>query len=154
MPREPIPTFFVALVVVKLGRRFLVVRENKKGQRWYLPAGHVEPGETIADAAVRETWEEAGIPIELEGVLRIEHDPSRKGSTRLRVIFLARPADDSPPKSRPDRESLEARWVTLSELKNLEVRSPVVRRLFKEVLAGAPVYPLSLLRPKNEPLLP
>ncbi len=154
MPREPITTFFFALVVVKQGRRFLVVRETKKGQRWYFPAGRVEPGETIANAAVRETLEEAGVPIELEGVLRIEHTPSAKGGSRLRVIFLARPADDTPPKTKPDNESLEARWVTLEELKTLELRGPEVRRLFKEVLAGAPIYPLSLLRPEGEPLLP
>ncbi|MFN8559058.1 MAG: NUDIX hydrolase [Dehalococcoidia bacterium] len=61
-PRAPIPTWYFALVVVRLGHRFLVVREAKHGQHWYMPAGRVEPGETMAETAVRETMEEAGIP--------------------------------------------------------------------------------------------
>ena len=52
MPREPIPTHTFALVVVRRADLFLVLRERKHGQLWYLPAGRVEPGETIVRAAV------------------------------------------------------------------------------------------------------
>src|SRR5438128_3883572 len=99
--RAAIPTWFFAVVVVRKGDRFLLVHERKHGQGWYLPAGRVEPGETIAAAAIRETREEAGIPIELEGVLRIEHSPQPDGGVRCRVFFVARPADDTLPKSVP-----------------------------------------------------
>ncbi|MCA9712212.1 MAG: NUDIX domain-containing protein, partial [Myxococcales bacterium] len=71
MARVPLPTWTFALVVVRLGPRFLLVHERKHGGGWYLPAGRVEPGETIAAAAIRETREEAGIPIVLDGILRV-----------------------------------------------------------------------------------
>jgi ADP-ribose pyrophosphatase YjhB (NUDIX family) len=145
MSREAIPTWSFAMVVARLGRRFLVVRERKHGQLWYLPAGRVEPGESFARAAVRETLEEAGVPVTLEGVLRVEHSPSRDGSGRMRVFFAARPSDDTPPKTVPDEHSLEARWVTMEELAALPLRGEEVRAVFAYVLGGGAVHPLSLL---------
>lgn len=144
MAREPIPTWCFALVVARKGERFLVVHERKHGQGWYLPAGRVEPGESFFEAARRETLEETAVPVRLTGVLRVEHTPSLEGA-RLRVVFLAEPEDDTPPKQVPDEESLEARWVTLEELERLPLRGPGVVRLFRSVAAGAPVFPLALL---------
>ena len=69
MPRAPIPTWCFALVVVRKGDHFLLVQESKYGQPWYLPAGRVEEGESFADAAVRETLEEAGIPVRVTGII-------------------------------------------------------------------------------------
>lgn len=153
MSRDPIPTWCFSVIVVKKGHRFLVVHERKHGQLWYLPAGRVEPGESFFEAAHRETLEEAGIPITIEGILRVEHSPGEHGS-RMRVIFLARPKDDTEPKSIPDDESLEARWVSLKELDLLPQRSADVPRLFRDVLDGAPVYPSSLLGEEGKALLP
>jgi phosphatase NudJ len=150
MSRTPIPTWCFAVVLVKLGRRFLLVHERHHDQRWYLPAGRVELGETFAEAARREALEETGVPVELEGILRIEHSPTPLQS-RLRVIFLARAADDTRPKSAPDEHSLEARWVTVEELAVLPLRAPDVEPLCRDVLAGAPVFPLSLLGWEGEP---
>src|SRR5690606_18127601 len=141
-----------AVIVVKLGRRFLVIHEQKHGQLWYLPAGRVEIGESFEEAARRETLEEAGIPIELEGILRVEHTPMG-GTARVRVIFLARPSGDAALKSEPDEHSIEARWVTIEELSRLPIRGGELVRLFEDVLAGAPVYPLSVLQPEGSPLI-
>lgn len=153
MSRSPIPTWFFVLVVVRKDDRFLVVHERKHGQLWYLPAGRVEPGESFVAAAQRETLEEAGIPIHLEGVARLEHSP-RPDGTRVRVIFVARPADDTPPKTIPDDESLESRWVTLEELAALPQRGAEMVRLFEDIARGAPVYPMGLIGREGQPLLP
>lgn len=150
--REPIPTWFFVLVVVRFGRRFLVVRESKYGQRWFLPAGRVEPGEGIFEAAERETLEEAGIPVDVEGILRVEHTPAGDGTARLRVIVVARPRDDSPLKSEGDAESLEAAWVTLDELDEMPLRHGEVRELFNYVASGeAVVYPRALILEEGTP---
>ena len=143
MSRDSIPTWFFSLVVVRDGDRFLVLRETKHGQRWYLPAGRAEAGETLAEAALRETLEETGVPIVLEGLLKLQHTPSAHGA-RVRALFLARPADDTPPRTTPDEHSLEARWVTLDELASLPLRGPEVLAIFRWVQGGAPVYPLEL----------
>jgi phosphatase NudJ len=144
MPREPIPTWFFALVVVRKGNQFLVVHEREHGQLWYLPAGRAELGETLLEAACRETLEESGIEVELEGVLKFQHTPSGAGA-RVRAIFLARPVDDTPPRATPNDHSLQATWVTLAELDRLPLRGEEVRELFEAVAGGAPVYPLELL---------
>jgi phosphatase NudJ len=150
MAREPIPTWYFAVVVVRRGDRFLIVHECKHGQLWYLPAGRVEPGETFEAAARRETLEETGIPIRVVGVLRVEHSP-RPSATRLRVVFLAEPIDDTPPKSVPDEESVEAAWVNLKELAGYPLRGAEVQELFAYVAAGGPVYPVSILQPEGMP---
>lgn len=145
MSREPIPTWFFALCVVRRGDQFLLVQERKHGGTWYFPAGRVEPGEGLEAAAFRETLEEGGIPVVLDGILGVEH-LARRQESRLRVIFLAHPADDRPPKAIPDKESLGAAWVRLDELDLYPQRGPEVRALLEKVVAGLPVAPMSLLR--------
>lgn len=153
MSRAPAATWFFALVVVRHGDRFLLVHERKHGQTWYLPAGRVEPGETLADAALRETLEETGLKVALEGILRVEHNPG-VDATRVRVFYLARPLGDTTPKQLPDEHSLAARWVTLAELQRLPLRGQEVLEIFRAVAAGAPVAPLDLIVQEGAPWLP
>jgi 8-oxo-dGTP pyrophosphatase MutT (NUDIX family) len=54
-----------------------------------LPGGRVDPGENLTRAAIRETREEAGVDVELCGVLSLQYTP-RRSHVRLRVIFLGR----------------------------------------------------------------
>lgn len=143
--REPLPTWYFAMVVVRQADRFALVREKKHGQRWYFPAGRVEPGETLIEGALRETLEEAGITVRLLGVLRVEHTPQPGGSVRVRVFFLAEPVDGSPLKSQPDEHSLEARWFTVRELSTLDLRGEEVLECLTAVLQGTPVMPMALL---------
>ena len=150
MAREPIPIWCFAVVVVRRGDQFLLVHERKHGQRWYLPAGRVEPGETFEAAAKRETREETGVPVRIVGVLRVEHSPSASGA-RLRIIFLAEPLDGTPPKSVPDEESLGASWVRLEELADYPLRGEEVRELCEYVAGGGMVYPSGVLQPEGMP---
>lgn len=152
MARAPISTWFFVVVVVRLGDRFLLVKERKHGQRWYFPAGRVEPGETLAGAALRETLEEAGVHIALDGILRVEHSLIPDGA-RVRVLYTARPVDDASPKQQPDDDSLGAAWLRLSEIEHLPLRGSEVMRVLGEIAAGAPVYPLSLIAPEGASLL-
>jgi 8-oxo-dGTP pyrophosphatase MutT (NUDIX family) len=150
MSREPIPTWCFAVVVVRRGDRFLIVHERKHGQLWYLPAGRVEAGETFVAAAQRETLEETGVPVRVAGVLRVEHSPGRTAA-RLRVVFLAEPVDDTPPKSIPDEDSLGAAWVNLAQLSQYPLRGEEVRELLAYVATGGPVYPVSVVQAEGMP---
>ncbi|MGE5656780.1 MAG: NUDIX domain-containing protein [Actinomycetota bacterium] len=145
MSRDPIPSWYFALVVVRWGKRFLLVQERKHGSTWCLPGGRVEPGETLVQAARREIQAETGIRILLEGILRIEHTPMSIGTARVRVIFVGRPQDQSPPKSEPDEETLAACWFSLEEFDQLALRGKEIREICKYVANGAPLYPLSLI---------
>jgi phosphatase NudJ len=150
MSGKPIPTWYFALVAVVSGDRFLLVHERKHGQLWYLPGGRVEPGETLEETARREALEETGIPVVLEGIVRIEHTPQGE-MARLRVIFVARPQDNTPPKSTPDEESLGADWFSLDELDRLQLRGEEVREIFQYVASGAPIYPLDAIAFEGAP---
>lgn len=144
MARTPIPSWYFAMAVVRLGHRFLLVQERKYGSTWSLPGGRVEPGETLTEACLREVMEESGVPVRLDGILRVEHTPTASGA-RVRVVFLASPVDDATPKSAPDEESLQARWLTMDEIAALPLRGSDLRALLDSVLEGRPVYPLDLL---------
>ena len=146
MARTPIPTWSFAVAVVRRGDRFLLVQEARHGQTWYLPAGRVEPGETLEEGARRETLEEAGVPIEPVGLLRMQYTPIGDGHARLWVAFLAVAVDDTPPKSKADHHSLQAGWFTLDELARLPLRGPEVVELCQEVARGLPAAPLDRLR--------
>jgi 8-oxo-dGTP pyrophosphatase MutT (NUDIX family) len=155
MAREPTPTHAFALVVVERDDgRFLLVQERKHGQGWYLPAGRVEPGERFVDAAVRETLEETGVAIRLVGVLRLEQSAlASPPSQRLRVFFLARPTDpQATPRTSPNEHSLQARWVTLADLRALPLRGDEAFAWCAAVADGRVVAaPLSLLAAEGVP---
>ena len=150
MSREPIPTWYFAVVVVRHGDRFLLVQERKHGQRWYLPAGRAEPGESLAEAAARETLEESGVRVRLTGVLRVEHSPSPRRA-RLRAVYLAEPSGDTKTKQEPDDESLRAEWVSLSELDQYEMRGPEVEQLLRYVADGGKCSPLDIIQEEGMP---
>jgi len=103
-------------------------------------------------AAHRETLEESGIPITINGVIRIEHSLSSFGA-RLRVILAASPADDTPLKSEPDEHTLGALWVTMNDLDDLPLRSHEVRHIFRYLDDGGVVYPLTLLTGEGAPFV-
>lgn len=146
-----ITTFCFALVAVRRGDRLLLVHEAKHGQRWWLPAGAVEPGESFEEAAVRETLEEAGVRVRLDGIVRVERSIV-DGGARERVIFTATPLDDAPPKSRPDEHSLEARWCTVEEIGRLPLRGEEPLQLARYLAKGGAIHPLSVLTPEAAPL--
>jgi len=144
MPRPAIPTWYFALVVVRRGHRFLLTQEQKYGNTWSIPGGRVEAGETLVDAAVREVHEETGVPIRIDGVLRVEHSPSDTGA-RIRVLFTGSPLDDTEPKTQADDESLGAAWLTLDEIRDRPLRGAELRVLLESVAAGRQVFPLEVL---------
>jgi phosphatase NudJ len=143
--RDPIPTWFFVLVVVRRDDRYLLVQETLRDHPWYIPAGRVEPGESIVEAAEREVEEEGGVPVIVDGVIRIDHTPFAEGVSRLRVYLTARPRNDTQPKSAPDENSQRAGWFTLDQVKELPLRGEEALLLCQYVDVGAPVYPLDVL---------
>lgn len=107
--------------------KYLAVNEIKE-RGWYLPGGRVDPPESFQEAALREAKEEACIDVILKGVLKHEYDFSTDDFLRYKVVFYAEPKDEKQPlKSQPDKESLEARWVSVEELKELAKKPPYLR---------------------------
>lgn len=142
MARTLVPSSFFVYVVVPHDGHLLLVREAKHGQRWYAPAGGVEPGESIREAAIRETLEEAGVLVEPLGILRVEQQwLPREGGLHAwwRFVLVARPSGSLEPKRAPDHHSLEARWVRPEDVPALPLRHPEVVELAELARTGVAI---------------
>lgn len=135
-------------VVIERDVRFLVVEENAEQGRvvYNQPAGHVEKGETLAQAAVREALEETGWEVRLTGFLGLYvYTPAfRRELTYYRACFRAEAVTHHP--ERPlDEGILRAVWLTREELAaSGRLRSPLVLKCVDDALAGRH-YPLDLV---------
>jgi 8-oxo-dGTP pyrophosphatase MutT (NUDIX family) len=145
------PDVTVATVVVSDGR-LLCVEERVNG-RLVLnqPAGHLEPDETLAEAALRETREETGWDVRLTAFLgayqwKAPGLGDQPGRHYLRFAFAAEPERHDP--ARPlDEGIVRAVWMTPQELQDARDRhrSPLVWRAVADHLAGHR-SPLDLLQ--------
>lgn len=141
-----LPHITVATVVEREGR-FLMVQENSGGRLVYnQPAGHVETGESLLEAARRETLEETGWQVELQKFLGIyQYTSAENGITYIRHCFIARAIE--PRTELPlDADIAQALWLTAQELEQLEaeMRSPLVLEAVRDYLGGV-AYPLELI---------
>ena len=115
-------------------------------------AGHLEPDESLLDAALRETLEETGWEVRLTAFVgayqwRAPVRPGeREGRHYLRFAFAAEPLDEIPGASLDDG-IVRALWLAPSELQALTERhrSPLVWRTAADYLAGCR-HPLSLVQ--------
>lgn len=136
----------VATIVARDGRYLLV--EESIGARSVLnqPAGHWEPGETLLEAAVRETLEETAWDVEPTALLGVyEYQPPDLPYGFVRFAFLAAPRAHRPERTL-DPRILRALWLTPDALRaaGARHRSPMVMRCVEDALAGRS-FPLSLL---------
>lgn len=122
-----------------LQSRFLMVEERSDGKIVFnQPAGHLDPGESLADAARREALEETGWEVELVAFLGLYHYVAPPGEdSYIRSCFVARAV-----RQRPgyvlDPDVIAARWLSLAELRQQpeRLRSPLVMPVIEDYLAG------------------
>ncbi|QEI12874.1 NUDIX hydrolase [Cellvibrio japonicus] len=132
------PHATVATIVEHNGR-YLMVYEEADGQRVYnQPAGHLDPHETLQQAAVRETLEETGWTVKLTGVVGINlYTAPGNGVTYLRTTFIADPVSHNPDIPL-DSGILEAVWLSYEEIlaRRDQLRSPMTLQIIEEYRAG------------------
>ena len=93
----------------------LLIRRTDNGN-WALPGGAIEMHESVAGAAIRETFEETGIKCEITGMAGIYSDPRHvihytsndEVRREFSIVLTARPVAGQPT---PSAESREVRWV-------------------------------------------
>jgi 8-oxo-dGTP pyrophosphatase MutT (NUDIX family) len=140
------PRVTVATVAENDGR-FLMVEEQIDGeQRFNQPAGHLEDGESLVDAAVRECLEETAWqfqPAALVGIYRWCHPASQ--DTYIRITFCGECVQHHTDRYL-DADITAAHWLTLDAIREREalLRSPLVLRSLEDYLAGKR-YPVELL---------
>ena len=127
----------VAAVIERRGR-YLFVEETgglHSGRVLNQPAGHVEPGEGLVEAVIREVREETGLPFTPEALVGIYPLQARNGKDYCRVCFTGTVPDHLEPRPE-DPEILGTRWLTPGELEGGPLRSALVRRCVDDARAG------------------
>jgi 8-oxo-dGTP pyrophosphatase MutT (NUDIX family) len=113
--------------------RVLVIRRSDN-DNWALPGGAMDYGESISDAAVRETKEETGVDCEITGLVGVYTNPrhvilyTSNGEVRQEcsLVFSARAIGGEPT---PSSESSEVRWVAPDELGELTMHPSMRQRV-------------------------
>lgn len=134
--------------VVKRDDKFLLVREFSD-QKTVLnqPAGHVEPGETPLEAAVRETLEETGWHVRPTALISFTTYLSPTNGITYYRLAIAADSVEFDPKATLDSDIEEALWLDYEEILQNEnsLRSPMVMQAINDYLKG-PLYPLDILK--------
>lgn len=144
------PSVTVAAVIER-DRRYLLVEEHTpEGLRLNNPAGHLEPGEALADACAREALEEtahAFVPTALVGIYlsRFVRPATGEEISYLRFAFCGELGAQIPGRGL-DTGIVRTLWLTPEEVRASQDRhrSPLLLRCIEDHLAGQR-HPLALL---------
>ena len=128
----------MAAIIEQNGKFLLVEEETDRGNRYNQPAGHLEDGETLIEAVIRETMEEAAYaftPEALLGVYQWKHPLN--DTTYLRFAFIGK-AGVHYPMQELDEGIVQTVWMDIDEIRDKQnlMRSPQVLTCIEDYLAG------------------
>ena len=125
----------VAAIIAREGR-FLFVEERDGGGPRVLnqPAGHVEEGESLLDAVIREAREETGLAFTPQSLVGVYALRAANGKDYLRVCFAGAVEAGEP--APQDADILACHWLTRDEMERRALRSGLVRRCVEDYLGG------------------
>lgn len=140
------PNATVAAIIQQGDKFLLVEEETERGPRYNQPAGHLEDGESLVEAVIRETLEETAYAFTPEALLGVYHwKHPHNDTTYLRFAFIGK-AGVHYPMQELDDGIIQAVWMTIDEIREKQnlMRSPQVLTCFEDFLAGKR-FPLELI---------
>ena len=138
------PFLAASVAVLRDGRVLLAARgRGAMAGRYSLPGGLVEPGETLAEAALRELREEVGVEAEMIGFLDHAEVIERDEQARVRHHFVvcAHAARWRAGEPQAGAEAVDVRWVAADDLSSLPTTpglAGILRKAF--ALDRAPAF--------------
>jgi ADP-ribose pyrophosphatase YjhB (NUDIX family) len=123
----------VNVVVTNDNGEILLIRRTDN-DNWALPGGAIDLGESVSQAAVRETKEETGIYCEITGIVGIYSDPKHiihytsndEVRQEFSIVLTAHPIGGIPT---PSNESSEVHWRLPREINSLQADRSMLRRI-------------------------
>jgi mutator protein MutT len=97
--------------------------------KWVFPSGFVDWGEPVEDAAVRETWEETGLKVDLSGLVGVYSYP---GTPIVIVVYRARVIEGE---VRTCSENDRVEWVVPAEIPWEELAFPSTEAALRDFLS-------------------
>ncbi len=152
MTPSPGPRVRVAAIIQRRGRILLVSHEKDGQTYWLLPGGGVDFGESIAEALVREVWEETGLPIALGDVVLVNDSIAPDAHRhQINLYFTATCSEEAAPEPQTaDKRLTGASFVPIDQLEELDLR-PDIRVPLRRLLHGdgplAPRYLGNIWKP-------
>jgi 8-oxo-dGTP pyrophosphatase MutT (NUDIX family) len=132
------PNTTVAAIIEQNGKFLLVEEKTERGHRYNQPAGHLEDNESLIQAVIRETLEEAAYEFKPEALLGVYHWKQPNGeSTYLRFAFIGK-AGRHFPMQELDDGIIRSVWMDIIEMRDKAslMRSPQVLTCVEDYLAG------------------
>ena len=145
------PHVTVAVVIERDGR-FLMVEEEQDGETVInQPAGHLDPNESLIEAAIRETLEETKWLVQPTALIDISLYTSPSNNVTYHRTTFAANAIEEQSQRELDKDIIRAVWLSLNELKSgqYQLRSPMVTFVIERYLQNTH-YPLDLLSTYNQ----
>jgi ADP-ribose pyrophosphatase YjhB (NUDIX family) len=123
----------LVLIIMFAGDRMLLMKRGTEPYRgkWAPPGGFVESGESVEAACVREVWEETRIRL-TKSQLVPRAIISLPAMNQVYQVFFARVAE-APSGVAVPPESLDVRWVSESELVELDLWAPALEIDFRDL---------------------
>ncbi len=116
-----------AIVTDGQGRLLMIKRGHDPGAGlWSIPGGRIEPGETDAEALVREMIEETGLTVEVGRLIGRVRRPGLSGAV---VDIRDYAATVTGGTLRPGDDAADARWVASAELESLDITEGLIDAL-------------------------
>ncbi len=140
------PNTTVAAIIEQNGKFLLVEEKTDRGNRYNQPAGHLEDNETIIQAVIRETMEEAAYEFTPECLLGVYHwKHTHNDTTYLRFAFIGKVGVHYPMQAL-DNGIVQTVWMSVDEMRDKAnlMRSPQVLMCVEDFLAGKR-YPLQVV---------
>ena len=137
------PPHITVAAIVPRNDRFLMVKElNNHIEVFNQPAGHLEPGENLLQATVREVKEETGWevkPTALIGIYQFYSDQDQ--ILYFRFTFRAMPVKQVSHDLDPD--IIDCHWLSAADIRTKRLRSPLVTTCLQDYSNGQR-FPLNL----------
>ena len=127
------PLVGVGAVIIHNGKILLVKRGSEPGRnKWSIPGGLVELGETIIETTVREVKEETGLDIEVQRLVDVvdNMETDEGGRFRYHFIIIDFLAALKRGNLKAESDVIEAQWVRLAEVEEYDL-TKIFREFFQ-----------------------